>query len=271
VVIYFTPLPLAYFEFTPKKNLNFTIGRLGTLIGYEAPFTYQNNYIQRGLVWNMQPLFHHGLRFSYLGETVSARLGLNDGYYSLGVDSEKQDGKKIRNLSYALEGSLGLTPLKDLSLSFNFFIPERDAKPNEVAFPANKRQYNLVASYVLNNFSLGADLLYVYAPKSNSSQVFRSARAYGLAWHISYDYKPFKVSLRAEYVKDKKDEIDLVGIGDNNRGYTLTLSPGYYKDHLFIRADLSYVKADKDFADYNNGRPREDSQKRIGLELGFSF
>ncbi|BAU23733.1 hypothetical protein THC_1367 [Caldimicrobium thiodismutans] len=268
----FSPLPLAFLEVSPSEGLSISAGRMGTIIGYESPFTFQNNYLQRGLVWNMQPLFTHGIRLSYNWKLLSAKIGINDAYYSLGVDSNTPSGWK-RKLAYALEGSLGITPVKDFSLSFNFLIPEKDARPNEAANPANKQQYNLIMSYTLGNFTLAGDLLYVYAPDSQKAQVPYSAKAYGGALHFSYDYAPFKLALRAEYVKDKKDKggIDLVGLGENNRGYTLTFTPGYYKDPFFIRAEISYVKAKEDFADIKGGNPTRDSQTRVGFEVGLKF
>lgn len=264
----FSPLPVAYFEINPVKNLSLMIGRMGTLVGFEAPFTYQNNYIQRGLVWNMQPLLHHGVRLSYSFEKISLKLGLNDGYYSMGVDSFKSSGKEVRETSLALEGSFSYALSSNLNIAFNFLIPEKDTKPNEASNPANKRQYNLVAAYTLGNFTGGLDLLYVDSPKSDKAQVLKRASAYGGALHLALDRAPFKIAGRVEYVRDKNDkgDLDLLGIGEKNSAYTLTLSPGYYKDPLFVRIDLSYVKAQDPFT-YNN----KTSQSRFALEVGFKF
>lgn len=264
----FGPLPILNMEYSPRKNLIITLGRMGTLIGYEAPFTFQNNHIQRGLLWNMQPLFHHGIRIGYTGNSWAFKLGLNDGYYTLGVDSFDPGGRRIKKFSPALEGSLSIGPMKDLSLGINFFIPEKDAYPSEVASPSNKRQYNAVLNYVKGKLSLGLDGLYVEAPKSYRAQVNKRARAHGLALYGVYEVSPVRISLRLEYTKDKKDEggIDLVGLGDGNRAYTITLTPGYYKDPLFLRGELSYVKAKEDFT-YRE----KNSQLRFGLEAGFSF
>jgi hypothetical protein len=213
----FSPIPVAYVEYSPMKGLSVQAGKLPTIIGYESAFTYQNNYIQRGLVWNMQPVINNGVRLTYSTELFFVKLGVNDGFYTLSTTHPKP----------ALEASLGLTPIKDGSIALNVIFPDKDSRPNNTADPSNKREINLVASYTLDKLSLGADLLYVEAPKSNRAGVLEKAKASGVALHLSYDLKPFKLSGRIEYVKDNSDagDIDLVGLGNGNKGWTFTITP----------------------------------------------
>jgi hypothetical protein len=254
----FSPIPVAYLEYSPMKGLSVQAGKLPTIIGYESAFTYQNNYIQRGLVWNMQPVINNGVRLTYSTELFFVKLGVNDGFYTL----SKKDPKP------ALEASLGLTPIKDGSIALNVIFPDKDSRPNDTADPSNKRELNLVASYTLDKLSLGADLLYAEAPKSNKANVSEKAKASGVALHASYDLKPFKLSGRIEYVKDNSDAggIDLVGLGDGNKGWTFTVTPAYTKGPLFLRGELSYVKADQPFTQNN-----KKDQTRVGVEVGFIF
>lgn len=254
----FSPIPVAYVEYSPMKGLSIQAGKLPTIIGYKSAFTYQNNYIQRGLVWNMQPVINNGVRLTYSTELFFVKLGVNDGFYTL----SKKDPKP------ALEASLGLTPTKDGSIAINVIFPDKDSKPNDTANPSNKRELNLVASYTLDKLSLGADLLYVEAPESNRAGVSEKAKASGVALHLSYDLKPFKLSGRIEYVVDNSDAggIDLVGLGDGNKAWTFTVTPAYTKGPLFLRGELSYVKADKEFT--LNGKK---DQTRVGVEVGFIF
>ncbi len=264
----FSPLPIAYLDLYLTKNLTISAGRLGTVVGYEAPFTYQNNYIQRGLVWNMQPLFHHGVRVTWVRGPFNLKVGLNDGYYSAGVDSYSGYRTVTTKISPTFEFSSSFELSKAFNLSFNLLLPKKSALPNEVSNPANKRQYNLVFNYVGKGFSIGVDTLLVEAPKSTRAQVPSSATSYGFALHSLLERPPFKLGARLEFVKDKRDrsEVDLIGLGDGNRAYTFTLTPGYYKDPLFLRGEFSYVKAKKDFT-YG----KKDYQSRIGLEMGFKF
>lgn len=254
----FSALPIAYLEFAPVKGLSLQVGKLPTIIGYESAFTYLNNYIQRGLIWNMQPVINNGVRLTYTSDLFFLKMGVNDGFYTLSTTHAKP----------AIEASFGITPVKDGSISFNMLLPDKNARPNSTAVPANKREFNVVVSYTLNKLSLGADLMYVEAPKSSEAAVPEKAKASGGCIHFSYDLKPFKISGRVEYVKDNSDNggIDLVGLGDGNKGWTFTLTPAYTKGPLFVRGEISYVKADKPFT-VNSKK----NQTRFGMEVGFIF
>jgi hypothetical protein len=254
----FSPIPVAYVEYSPMKGLSIQAGKLPTIIGYESAFTYLNNNIQRGLVWNMQPVINNGVRLTYSTDLFFVKFGVNDGFYTLSTTHPKP----------ALEASLGLTPIKDGSIALNVILPDKDSRPNDTADPSNKRELNLVASYTLDKLSFGADLLYVEAPRSNTAGVSEKAKASGVALHASYDLKPFKLSGRIEYVKDNSDAggIDLVGLGDGNKGLTFTVTPAYTQGPFFLRGELSYVKADQPFT--MNGKK---DQTRIGVEVGFMF
>lgn len=243
------PIPVAYVEYSPMKGLSIQAGTLPTLIGYESALTYLNNNIQRGLVWNMQPVIHNGVRLAYSTDLFFVKFGVNDGFYTLGTNDPKP----------ALEASLGLTPIKDGSIALNVLLPDKDST-------TNKRELNLVASYTLDKLSLGADLLYVEAPRSEKAGVLEKAKASGVALHLSYDLKPFKLSGRIEYVNDNSDSKDLVGLGDGNKGWTFTITPAYTHGPFFLRGELSYVNADKPFT--LNGKK---DQIRVGVEVGFMF
>jgi len=260
-----TPLPIAYLEYaSPSIPVTIDVGRLPTLIGYESAFTYQNDYVDRGLVWNMQPILHDGVRVTYSGiKNITIKFGINDGYYSLSADTI--NGKRV--ISPAVEGSISGSLLKDVSLSFNFLIPSKSARPNETAAPANKQEYNLTGSYSFGKLTIGWDALYVYAPKDTKAMVSKASSAYGLALHGEYKVDN-KITLagRVEYVNDDSSGVDLVGIGNGNSAFTVTISPCYTTGSYFVKGDLAYVKADKNFTSDN-----KDSLTRIAIEAGISF
>ncbi len=254
----FSALPVAYVEYVPVKELSIQAGKLPTLIGYESAFTYLNYYIQRGLVWNMQPVINNGVRLTYTTDLFTVKAGINDGFYTLSTSHPKP----------AFEGSIAITPIKGASLSLNLIIPDKSSRPNKTAFPANKREFNAIISYTYERLSFGMDLMYVEAPRDAVAQVPEKAKATGGCIHLSYHLKPITLSGRIEYVKDNSDAggIDLVGLGDGNRGWTFTITPSYSNGPLFLRGEVSHVEADNPFTQNS-----KKSQTRFGVEVGFVF
>ncbi|MCX8075521.1 MAG: porin [Aquificaceae bacterium] len=254
----FSALPVAYGEYTLMKDVSIQAGKLPTIIGYESAFTYQNNYIQRGLVWNMQPVVHHGVRLNYNLKPIVVKLGINDGFYTLSTTSAKP----------AIEGSVSYKLSDDNAFSFNFILPSKSSKPNVTASPTNKRELNLLATYKVDKTSIGVDLMYVEAPKDDEAGVIAKAKASGAALHLSYELDSYKISGRVEYVKDDEDDggSDLVGLGDGNKGWTLTVTPSYKKGILFARGEISFVNANDPFTAKD-----KKSQMKAGVEVGFLF
>jgi hypothetical protein len=260
----FGPLPIAYVELDPASFLSIQAGKLPTLIGYESAFTYQNINIQRGLVWNMEPVISRGIRAIVTAGPLTLKAGANDGFYS----KDK----------LALEGSIGLT-LGNFSTSFNVLIPNKNTPANDTAAVANKQEYDLIGSYTIGKLTLGSDLLYVYSPKSSQSDFSDSAAAYGLAGFADYNINDkFSVGARLEYASNKSTNnpnsanADLVGYGPRSKAFSLTITPMYKYKYLFVRADLSYVRINN-FAEGSgfgvNGN--KVNQYRLGLEGGIIF
>ena len=64
-------LPVGYVKIVPNSSFSFEAGQLPTLIGAELPFTYENANIERGLLWNTEPLFSRGVQ----GQLLHRPLG----------------------------------------------------------------------------------------------------------------------------------------------------------------------------------------------------
>ncbi len=259
----FSPLPVAYVSVKPSKGWEVMLGRMPTIIGYESAFTYQNDFVERGLVWNMQPVLHDGIRIKRNYDNFSFTLGVNDGYYS--ASSKTSSGSLI--ISPAVEASLGYS-FKNGSVAFNTLIPSKSARPNNTADPANKEEFDITGSYSFGKLSLGLDGLYVYAPKDDKAGVAEKATAYGIAAYGSYDISPFTLGLRIEYVKDNSDNanVDLVGIGDGNSAETVTFGIKYTQGEFFVKGETSLVIADKNFTSDN-----KKTVTRAAIETGINF
>lgn len=78
----FGALPVGYVKIVPDSEFSVEIGKLPTLIGAESGFTYQNINIQRGVLWNVEPLVSRGIQLNYSSGPISASVSWNDGFYS---------------------------------------------------------------------------------------------------------------------------------------------------------------------------------------------
>ncbi len=78
----FGPLPVAYAKLAPSDTFSIQAGKLPTLIGAEYSFTHQNMNIERGLLWNQEPIVSRGVQANLTLGALALSASLNDGFYS---------------------------------------------------------------------------------------------------------------------------------------------------------------------------------------------
>jgi len=223
-------------------------GRILTNIGGEAPYTWQNINIQRGLVWNGEPVFYNGVR-------VSAELGMFNVYVGAN-DRDTSDGKM------AFEGGIGADLPFKTSVSFNVLIPDKkDDNPTKV--------YNL--TFTNEMFEMAPITFYVdYLDTPKQGQ---DSQSVGAALLVDLKFtKQISVGTRVEYVNNDSDG-DNYGIGEANHAWTFTITPKYqFNKYLYVRGEASYVTLGrKYYQKKNNPNSLTDSEVRVGAELGFVF
>ena len=223
-------------------------GRFATMIGGEAPFTWQNVNIQRGLVWYGEPVFFDGVRVSADIGRFSVYVGAND--------RDTDDGKM------AFEGGIG-TSIGKIDAGFNVLIPDKDDQ-------WNTRTYNL--TFNINYFDFLPITFYV--DYLNTPQPGDDADSWGAALLGEFKYNnAISVGGRVEYVNNDGDG-DNYGIGKGNSAWTFTITPKYQiNKYLYVRAEASYVKLGNDYYQKHDNNPNDltDNELRVGAELGFVF
>jgi len=227
------------------SSFTLKIGRFATNIGGEAPFTWQNINIQRGLVWYGEPVFFDGIRVSTEVKKFEIYVGVND--------RDTDDGK------LAVEGGISYS-LGKISTSINLLIPDTQDQ-------WNTRTINLTVN--INNFEKLP--LTFYMDYLDTPQEGDNANSYGLALLGEYKFnKKISFGGRVEYIKNDGDG-DNYGIGVGNNAWTLTITPKYqFNKHFYIRAEGSYVKLGKDVYIDDDGNPT-DKEIRLGTEIGLMF
>lgn len=223
-------------------------GRFVTNIGGEAPYTFQNINIQRGLVWNGEPVFYNGVRLNGEFQSVGFYVGVND--------RDTHDGKM------AFEGGVSCNLPYKTSASFNILIPDKnDENPTRV--------YNLTFNTdAVQNVPITFYVDYLDTPqKGQNTQSIGAA----LLADVKVNQK-VSVGTRVEYVHNDGDG-DNYGIGTGNYAWTFTVTPKYqFNKYLYIRAEASYVKlGHKYYQKSDNPNDLTDNEFRLGAEVGFVF
>ena len=225
-----------------------TAGRFATNIGGEAPFTWQNANIQRGLVWAGEPVWFDGVR-------VSAQYGNFNGYVGVN-DRDTDDGKM------ALEAGVG-TSFDKVDVGFNVLIPDKNDS-------TNTRVYNLT----VNVNYLDYLPLTLYVDYLSTPQTGDDADSVGVALLGEFKVNDkLSVGGRIEYVNNDGDG-DNYGIGKGNNAWTFTVTPKYrINKYFYVRGEVSYVTLGNKYyrKDANNPNSLGDNELRLGAEIAFVF
>lgn len=270
----YTALPLAQLTYT-SKDQHWTVfaGKLGTLLGAEGIFTYQNVNLQRGLGWSLEPVISRGVHVGYTNGPWTVAGEANDGYYS--------------GWSHiAAEYELSWAPSANTSVTFYGINPGRNTPGNPTTFVANKSEYNLVYSRTIGKWSLTPYGLLVSSPASTTlSTLYGGNWGAESAWAVSllgaYNWSPlFSLGFRVEDVEDNSSTMDaslnadLIGLyGPGSGATTYTLTPTYKFSanglNSLVRLEFSHVQVRNLLPGFGFGPLGTlSAQNRIGIEFG---
>ena len=229
-------LPQAYIKIAPTAEFNIIAGKLPTLIGAEYGFTFENMNVNRGLLWNQEPLVSRGVQANYSKGPISVSVSLNDGYYSnvynwvSGLVSLTASPKDV--IAVAAGGNLGTTTARG-----NFATPT----------PQNNSSiYNLIWTHTDGKWVFNPYFQYDYVAANPALGWTHSSATWGLAALLKYSLTS-EVSLagRVEYEKQTGTAGDalaptLLG-GPDTSAWSLTVTPTWQKGIYFVRGDAAAV------------------------------
>jgi hypothetical protein len=253
----FKAVPVAYAKFVLTDEISLQVGKLPTLIGAEYAFTFQNMNIERGLLWNQEPIISRGIQGNYSSGPLTVSLSLNDGFYS-------------NNYSW-ISGLASYTLNKENTIAvagggaFNAVSKSSFATPP----PQNNSQIiNLIYTYNSAPWTITPYFQYTNIP-SNADLGIVSARTYGGAVLASYKVDDnISIAGRAEYIASSGSGNVLYGPGSG--AGSLTLTPSYQLGIWFLRGEASVVRAfDSPGAFGENGTAK--TQVRGVIETGIVF
>jgi hypothetical protein len=262
-------VPLVNISFAPTSQWLLTAGKINSFGGNENTFTYQNNNIDRGLLWNQTSNVSRGFQASYKQGALLSSVTLNDGFYSnqlswMGASTKYQIDEKNSAL-FIWAGSIK-------SNTSNTFITPIAQNNSQI--------FNLIYSYASSRWTISPYLQYTYVPANSSLGILSSAQTTGAAILTNYRFSnktsdAFSLPLRFEYIgsssKGNPNAPNLL-YGQGSTAWSATITPTYQYQRVFIRAELSYVQALNISQGMAFGPTGNSSnQTRVMFETGFLY
>jgi hypothetical protein len=228
-------VPQAWVKIAPSSTFNVQAGILPTLIGLEAPFTFQNMNIERGILWGQENVMTRGVQANLTAGKLTFSLAYTDGFFSgkfnwlSGVVSYV-DGPHA--LSVVLGGALS----KNYRSTFNTPMVQN-----------NSKILNVIYSYSGSKWLVQPYFQYAWAP---DLPLAGTTKAENFAVGLLAKYKiddHWSLPVRFEYIDSNRPSATaasfLYGPGSNAFTFTFTATPTYTWDRFFVRPEFSYVRA----------------------------
>jgi len=257
------PVPVGFLKLVPGKNMSILVGALPTLMGAEYTFDFENMNIERGLLWNQENAVNRGIQFNQTLGKFTASISWNDGYYSnryswLSGSLTYVNGP--HSVAFAAMGNLGLTPWQTLA------TPVQN----------NGSMYALIYTYTKGKWILQPYFQYGSVPTNSAVGVLHGALTNGGALLLSRKFRRgFSLAGRGEYIASTgstaQNSVNLL-YGPGSSAWSITLTPTYQYDRLFVRGDLSFVRANSTTPGNAFGTAGTNpNQPRGVIEAGFLF
>jgi hypothetical protein len=240
----YSAVPMAYVKFQPNAEWSIQIGKLPSLIGAESAYTFQNINIERGLLWNQEPVFSDGVQVNYAKGKIAASVSFNDGFYS------------VHRYNW-LSGSLAYTAsAKDtLTLSggaaLSTYIHATAATP---LLQNNGGIVNLIWAHTEGPWMIQPYLQYARTYDLTSKGFpYSGADTWGGAVLAKYSFNAnWSLAGRVEYEWSSNSGAVCPAdsescfaysplYGEGSKAFSATLTPTYQKGIFFARAEASYT------------------------------
>jgi hypothetical protein len=261
----FGAMPVGYIKIVPNANFNIEAGKLPTLIGSEYGFTFQNMNINRGLLWNQEPLISRGVQANITAGKVAVSFSLNDGFYS------------SRYNWFSGLVTLTLTPADTLAFAGGGNLGTTNRSTYITPLNQNNSDIiNVMYTHSKGPWTFAPYFQYTHVPENTSLGIMKPASTYGGAILTKYSFTPeFSLAARGEY----ESSTGIVGgiqpsllYGPGSKAWSLTLTPTYQKKIFFLRGEVAYTKLVDFTTSYGLG-PAFDktNQVRVAAETGILF
>ena len=246
---FFGPVPVAYAKVAPTDNFYVQGGKLPGLVGVEAPFTFQNLNIERGLIWAQEPIISRGAQLGYTEGPLAAALSWNDGFYSnrytwlTGSFTYTLD--PANSVVLAAGGNYSHTA--KVTTTTPFF--QTTATP---LFQNNETLFTLAYTYNSAPWTITPYFQFTHVPASSSPPIntFSPGSTIGGAILANYTFGDesflpgFSLPFRFEYIGSTgslADGAPNLLYGPGSKAWSITFTPTYQYKIFFARIEISHV------------------------------
>lgn len=226
-------VPQAWIKIAPSSTFNVQAGILPTLIGLEAPFTFQNTNIERGILWGQENVMTRGVQANLTAGKLSFSLAYTDGFFSgklnwLSGIFSYVDGP--HTLSVVVGGALS----KNYRSTFNTPVVQN-----------NTTMVNVIYSFSGSKWLVQPYFQYAWVPDLPQ---LGTTKAENFAVGLLAKYKindNWSLPVRFEYIDSNRPKATAASFlyGPGSNAFTATITPTYTWDRFFIRPEFSYVRA----------------------------
>lgn len=234
------------------KGLKLQFGKFVTMHGAEVIEAKDNMNYSRSLLFNYAiPFTHTGLMAGYaFSDQVNANLYLVNGW----------DNTDDNNKGKTVGLTVGYTPMEQIGMLFNImFGPEKDSNNSD-----NRFLFDWVGTFKpMKNTTvvLNTD----YASEEHSASTGGTAKWYGIAGYVKYDFSDLlSATVRAEYFNDK----DGLRTGTAQKLKEITLTPEFrVAKAIIVRPEYRHDWSDK--SSFTGGSRK--SQDTISLGVMYTW
>lgn len=267
----FGPLPIAFGKVQINDEWSIQGGRMPTLIGSEAPFTFQNMNISRGLLFNQENIINHGVQVNYSSGPWSVSVAGTDGFYSgelswfTGAVSYKLNDTNTIGVNGGL--NLGRTDVLPRSLRYQYATP---------LLQQNSGIFNVNYTYADGPWIVTPYFQFTNVERDPRIGILEGASTYGGAILASYAFTDnFALAGRLEYEEQSgRRGINTASLlyGPGSSAFSVTVTPTITVDRFFVRGEYSHVELYNVTAGLGFGRAgTRTSQDRYMIEAGVTF
>jgi hypothetical protein len=227
-----------FVTYAPSDKLKFTFGEWATHIGYELVDAYLNRNYSMSYMFSYGPFLHTGIKADIaLGGKNALMIGI----------ANPTDFKTAPHMPKTIIGQFSTATQDDkFKAYFNF-------QGGEQTDSAKLYQGDVVLTYAVSNkFSLGYNGS-LQSRSSKSDGKWNDANSWwGSALYVNVDPASwFGLTLRGEYINDKKTVLGI--FGDEGNGFETTLSGNFKIDNLTIIPEFRLDHAKNEVFIKNDG------------------